>query len=161
QTRDARCCILGPASRALYALSLHDALPICAGGDLERAVDVAGRGGEGRDVDEQEPAPRRIDGDLRARRDGLFAERGIAELRGGQDRKSTRLNSSHLVISYAVFCLKKKKHTYRLPHLNANNFCQPPSPLSLSFLLKFLFQALPYLAHIDTLDEQPTAPIRY
>src|SRR5256885_7177365 len=28
------------------------------------------------------------------------------------DRKSTRLNSSHLVISYAVFCLKKKKKTY-------------------------------------------------
>src|SRR5256885_12371953 len=32
-----------------------------------------------------------------------------------QDRKSTRLNSSHLVISYAVFCLKKKK--YMLPLL--------------------------------------------
>src|SRR2546426_5924281 len=30
----------------------------------------------------------------------------------GLDRKSTRLNSSHLVISYAVFCLKKKKETY-------------------------------------------------
>src|SRR2546426_8087678 len=30
-------------------------------------------------------------------------------LRGRRDRKSTRLNSSHLVISYAVFCLKKKK----------------------------------------------------
>src|SRR5256885_9863777 len=29
------------------------------------------------------------------------------------DRKSTRLNSSHLVISYAVFCLKKKKNAYR------------------------------------------------
>src|SRR5256885_12555633 len=29
------------------------------------------------------------------------------------DRKSTRLNSSHLVISYAVFCLKKKKYVYR------------------------------------------------
>src|SRR3712207_7861152 len=29
-----------------------------------------------------------------------------------QDRKSTRLNSSHANISYAVFCLKKKKHTY-------------------------------------------------
>src|SRR5256885_6925674 len=29
----------------------------------------------------------------------------------GRDRKSTRLNSSHLVISYAVFCLKKKTHT--------------------------------------------------
>src|SRR5256885_2725175 len=31
--------------------------------------------------------------------------------REGGDRKSTRLNSSHLVISYAVFCLKKKKKT--------------------------------------------------
>src|SRR5947207_4007159 len=30
----------------------------------------------------------------------------------GSDRKSTRLNSSHTVISYAVFCLKKKKHTH-------------------------------------------------
>src|SRR5256885_3907708 len=30
---------------------------------------------------------------------------------GKKDRKSTRLNSSHLVISYAVFCLKKKKHS--------------------------------------------------
>src|SRR5258708_15883647 len=34
---------------------------------------------------------------------------GLAER---QDRKSTRLNSSHQIISYAVFCLKKKKHTY-------------------------------------------------
>src|SRR5256885_9186591 len=33
------------------------------------------------------------------------------ELRKMKDRKSTRLNSSHLVISYAVFCLKKKKKT--------------------------------------------------
>src|SRR5256885_12254604 len=32
----------------------------------------------------------------------------------GRDRKSTRLNSSHLVISYAVFCLKKKKRTLTL-----------------------------------------------
>src|SRR5436853_3410131 len=31
--------------------------------------------------------------------------------RAGRDRKNTRLNSSHLGISYAVFCLKKKKHT--------------------------------------------------
>src|SRR5256885_11819068 len=55
-------------------------------------------------------------------RDGIEPERagrGVpardpADLRGavsprGGDRKSTRLNSSHLVISYAVFCLKKKK----------------------------------------------------
>src|SRR5258705_7697851 len=33
------------------------------------------------------------------------------------DRKSTRLNSSHLGISYAVFCLKKKKHTSELQSL--------------------------------------------
>src|SRR3712207_8674485 len=32
-----------------------------------------------------------------------------------QDRKSTRLNSSHANISYAVFCLKKKNNTYRCP----------------------------------------------
>src|SRR5438034_2184695 len=35
--------------------------------------------------------------------------REAREWRAGQDRKSTRLNSSHTVISYAVFCLKKKK----------------------------------------------------
>src|SRR2546426_6750321 len=35
---------------------------------------------------------------------------------GVQDRKSTRLNSSHLVISYAVFCLKKKKNTRAREH---------------------------------------------
>src|SRR2546426_7974254 len=45
---------------------------------------------------------------------GLDGHFGIQPARGEQvvcrrDRKSTRLNSSHLVISYAVFCLKKKK----------------------------------------------------
>src|SRR5256885_9429128 len=43
-----------------------------------------------------------------------FVAQRILELRDeGVDRKSTRLNSSHLVISYAVFCLKKKNN-YRL-----------------------------------------------
>src|SRR5256885_11526809 len=39
---------------------------------------------------------------------------------GSTDRKSTRLNSSHLVISYAVFCLKKKKNTrhYMIPSVH-------------------------------------------
>src|SRR5256885_2803170 len=48
---------------------------------------------------------------LRARRDrgGAAAFRGQGALCLLRDRKSTRLNSSHLVISYAVFCLKKKK----------------------------------------------------
>src|SRR5256885_12427288 len=38
----------------------------------------------------------------------LARMRGVPGLAVGKDRKSTRLNSSHLVISYAVFCLKKK-----------------------------------------------------
>src|SRR5256885_11768408 len=38
------------------------------------------------------------------------SERLLGGPRASQDRKSTRLNSSHLVISYAVFCLKKKKN---------------------------------------------------
>src|SRR2546430_13422577 len=41
-------------------------------------------------------------------------DRSVALLRAGQDRKSTRLNSSHSQISYAVFCLKKKKQRNRL-----------------------------------------------
>src|SRR5256885_12290321 len=39
----------------------------------------------------------------------LLANMEVALLHENADRKSTRLNSSHLVISYAVFCLKKKK----------------------------------------------------
>src|SRR5256885_4090228 len=39
----------------------------------------------------------------------LIAQRLVDLLEDQGDRKSTRLNSSHLVISYAVFCLKKKK----------------------------------------------------
>src|SRR5947208_10005356 len=47
----------------------------------------------------------------RRRRPGPAAapDRGRLARRGGRDRKSTRLNSSHQIISYAVFCLKKKK----------------------------------------------------
>src|SRR5256885_12986863 len=50
---------------------------------------------------------------LRRRRAGAGGGQGAQGPRrpqAGQDRKSTRLNSSHLVISYAVFCLKKKKN---------------------------------------------------
>src|SRR5256885_5071262 len=48
-----------------------------------------------------------------------------------QDRKSTRLNSSHLVISYAVFCLKKKKKSHNVhnevnsTHILSNNHVCP------------------------------------
>src|SRR2546426_11377430 len=56
-------------------------------------------------------APARTPDPVRERRE-LFCAVGSHRRRGvgrGRDRKSTRLNSSHLVISYAVFCLKKKK----------------------------------------------------
>src|SRR2546426_9266304 len=46
---------------------------------------------------------------------GTFAENPTEPGTPGVDRKSTRLNSSHLVISYAVFCLKKKKRNNRQP----------------------------------------------
>src|SRR5256885_9633979 len=42
------------------------------------------------------------------------AAQGVVEMADCQDRKSTRLNSSHLVISYAVFCLKKKNQDRRI-----------------------------------------------
>src|SRR5256885_8000521 len=47
--------------------------------------------------------------------------------RANRDRKSTRLNSSHLVISYAVFCLKKKKKMHKLHYL-----VHPPLDLCLN-----------------------------
>src|SRR5438034_6307480 len=57
---------------------------------------------------------------------GLFRAADEAELRevlaSLPDRKSTRLNSSHTVISYAVFCLKKKKRQHtQWPHRNTTN----------------------------------------
>src|SRR5688572_31129484 len=58
-------------------------------------------------------------GDHDARRDGQSADHARQELRPGlRDRKSTRLNSSHSQISYAVFCLKKKKN-----NKFSNRFC--------------------------------------
>src|SRR5256885_16630163 len=58
--------------------------------------------------------PRARDPAARRRRPDRQRDRQAAvHLVVGQDRKSTRLNSSHLVISYAVFCLKKKKHHIR------------------------------------------------
>src|SRR6266540_4511943 len=56
--------------------------------------------------------------------DGLVARRGPSGGRGraaDPDRKSTRLNSSHITISYAVFCLKKKKKKIRDYYHASNN----------------------------------------
>src|SRR2546426_6967538 len=77
------------ATTEIYTLSLHDALPI------SRIDDCPKIGGNQRAAEFQE----------------LHAPIGHRIIRASTgDRKSTRLNSSHLVISYAVFCLKKKKH---------------------------------------------------
>src|SRR2546428_13506500 len=62
------------------------------------------------------PLQRLYDGDLRGARgvEPHGRHRGLEvpdRIRAGRDRKSTRLNSSHDQISYAVFCLKKKKNT--------------------------------------------------
>src|SRR5438552_14328497 len=57
--------------------------------------------------------------------------RGRHHLPGPRDRKSTRLNSSHQIISYAVFCLKKKNRTAAIhgPHENklTDRYRHPPS----------------------------------
>src|SRR2546430_8194201 len=47
--------------------------------------------------------------------DRILAHRTHGRLHEPRDRKSTRLNSSHSQISYAVFCLKKKKHSHNDP----------------------------------------------
>src|SRR5947207_5981610 len=88
------------ATIEIYTLSLHDALPIFfRGGDsLSHFTRV-----------------RLLLPFLSVLMTILIAGRGTSLKRQKQDRKSTRLNSSHTVISYAVFCLKKKK-TPKQPH---------------------------------------------
>src|SRR3989454_12670767 len=91
------------ATTEIYTLSLHDALPIWRG-DRERA----GPRGPG---SARQPAGARPAAARAARAPGAARPRGAERPAAPPrpDRKSTRLNSSHLVISYAVFCLKKKK----------------------------------------------------
>src|SRR5205807_10135178 len=87
----------------IYTLSLHDALPIFSAAAVTGSASAAPAARRERnrtpptslllihqDAPRHEPLP------------------GAARI-SRRDRKSTRLNSSHLVISYAVFCLKKKK----------------------------------------------------
>src|SRR2546430_17718197 len=83
------------ATTEIYTLSLHDALPICS--LFKRGVRSAERG-----IESEPPHV------------GCYEVHGEGEPpkfgRESGDRKSTRLNSSHSQISYAVFCLKKKKN---------------------------------------------------
>src|SRR3712207_7329125 len=82
------------ATTEIYTLSLHDALPISA---------AAARAGS-RIALRRPPGGRRCRPDRGPRRAAAVRRRRA----GHRDRKSTRLNSSHANISYAVFCLKKK-----------------------------------------------------
>src|SRR5258708_40065046 len=76
------------ATTEIYTLSLHDALPICT-----RVSVVVGA------VFHEEPEQTRV----------CLVIDASDRRKAMEDRKSTRLNSSHQIISYAVFCLKKKK----------------------------------------------------
>src|SRR2546421_2666266 len=92
------------ATTEIYTLSLHDALPISrsAVGGVNRGYDAG--------VSAIEMA------NLMKRLPGLSKHRPSRK----RDRKSTRLNSSHDQISYAVFCLKKKKkkHSKQSPRVS-------------------------------------------
>src|SRR5436189_6024278 len=79
------------ATTEIYTLSLHDALPIC--GQTSERFGAA-------------QAHCELENLQRVQK---FECRGLAAAFKFLDRKSTRLNSSHRCISYAVFCLKKKK----------------------------------------------------
>src|SRR5690606_40209874 len=101
-------CFHHPSTLRIYTLSLHDALPIfrlviglrARERGQERVVDVDGA---------SVPFLREF------RRQHLHVARqhqqvdALVAQQAPLDRKSTRLNSSHVKISYAVFCLKKKK----------------------------------------------------
>src|SRR5690348_18107170 len=84
------------ATTEIYTLSLHDALPICQIGlrtRLTAPLDSTST-----------PQPTGIS-EVSNNWSGTTRKNRFAQ----RDRKSTRLNSSHPSISYAVFCLKKKK----------------------------------------------------
>src|SRR3712207_8386978 len=93
----------------IYTLSLHDALPILLGRTndlLGRTNDLLGR------TNHLLGRTNHLLGRVFLFLGAVFLFLGAVFLFLGRDRKSTRLNSSHANISYAVFCLKKKNISY-------------------------------------------------
>src|SRR5258708_38409104 len=88
------------ATTEIYTLSLHDALPI-----FRVAIGLV----------------------VPVHRPLVIPIRPIAWAAVSLDRKSTRLNSSHQIISYAVFCLKKKKKISQ-DHFDINRYAERQSP---------------------------------
>src|SRR5690606_42125108 len=103
------CYFIASATSQCYTLSLHDALPISC------STTMSPNGGPG--------WPRRPSARRCSRSVSFFKSSNScsASATGNicatppatPDRKSTRLNSSHVKISYAVFCLKKKKKQHK------------------------------------------------
>src|SRR3712207_7076796 len=93
------CCFNDTATTEIYTLSLHDALPICA--LLQYAIRACPQRAELR---------HRYAASCWSVVPSVFGDEP-ARLLGAADRKSTRLNSSHANISYAVFCLQKTHST--------------------------------------------------
>src|SRR3712207_8032289 len=95
------------ATTEIYTLSLHDALPICL---LVTEVLIHHLDTLRFLLGEMEVVTARLQ---RSNRDIIAEDVASIVLITREDRKSTRLNSSHANISYAVFCLKKKQIIYR------------------------------------------------
>src|SRR5688572_32288104 len=99
------------ATTEIYTLSLHDALPISAGSPTSPPT--------------RSPTTSRTTGSIPST-DPVATTRAPRSDASSGDRKSTRLNSSHSQISYAVFCLKKK--TKQPPHHTNKRPPQPREP---------------------------------
>src|SRR3712207_7575472 len=101
------CCFFfnDTATTEIYTLSLHDALPICKRSRLFKGSCSDGLGAQ------EMPGGAPFAGPPGSR--PPLPPRRIRSPLVASDRKSTRLNSSHANISYAVFCLKKKKNTQK------------------------------------------------
>src|SRR5690606_40765726 len=99
---------IATAPTDIYTLSLHDALPILHRVSLERGEDhLLRRAGDA--VPHRHPLKVATIQLGRAHRPRAVDGHRQPHPASAEDRKSTRLNSSHVKISYAVFCLKKKK----------------------------------------------------
>src|SRR5690606_40142528 len=104
--------LIEPPPTSIYPLSLHDALPIfvivalpvaAIDGPTGRVTDALVGGSFALLVAILTPQDAR----RRARQLAAASLSDLSQMLGTADRKSTRLNSSHVKISYAVFCLKK------------------------------------------------------
>src|SRR5690625_5480984 len=91
--------MLASPTAQFSSLSLHDALPICNALEVREAVEVLDGGGP----------PDAVELTVALAEQMLAA--ADATVSSTTDRKSTRLNSSHVAISYAVCCMKKKRKT--------------------------------------------------